>query len=312
MKTSLSSIDQDQLKGVMKGIRKAIPLGFKHHSKPLPKKFMPSQTPKEAGALTIVNQEFNHGRSQVGTLGGGNHFIEFQQAADRHIWVMVHSGSRNLGFKVANHYNKIAVALNKKSKKPLPSSWQLAALPLDSSQGKNYLAEMNYCVLFAKSNREVMMRRIQEIMEEILHGKISFEPSFDVAHNYAALELHFGKKVMVHRKGATRAFPGELGIIPGSQGTNSYIVCGKGNPESFQSCSHGAGRKLGRKQAQKQLDLEKEKRELDQKGILHAIRGRRDLEEAAGAYKDIEQVMSLQQDLVEIQEILQPLAVIKG
>ena len=157
-----------------------------------------------------------------------------------------------------------------------------------------------------------MITRIQEIMTETVSGGIGFEPILDVAHNYAALETHFGKKVMVHRKGATRAFSGESGIIPGSQGTNSYLVCGKGNPDSFRSCSHGAGRKLGRKQAQKQLDLDREKKRLDGKGILHAIRGRRDLEEAAGAYKDIEQVMSLQEDLVEIQEVLQPLAVIKG
>ena len=118
--------------------------------------------------------------------------------------------------------------------------------------------------------------------------------------------------MIVHRKGATRAYPDEIGIIPGSQGTLSYIVSGKGNPESFCSCSHGAGRKLGRKQAQKLLDLDKEKKKLEQQGILHALRRRRDLEEAAGAYKDIQKVIRLQEDLVDILEILQPLAVIKG
>ena len=313
MKTSLSSLDKTQLKEVMKAIRKAIPLGFKHHAKPLPKQAMPASPSKRGDQLLkIVRQEYESGRKQIGTLGGGNHFIEFQQAPDRSIWVMVHSGSRNLGFKVANHYNKVAVSLNKKRKSPVPPSWQLAGLSLESTQGQAYLEEMNYCVSFAKTSRRVMITRIKEILVDTVSTEITFEPILDVAHNYAALETHFGKKVMVHRKGATRAFSGELGIIPGSQGTSSYIVCGKGNPESFRSCSHGAGRRLGRKQAQKQLDLDQEKKRLERKGILHAIRGKRDLEEAAGAYKDIEQVMSLQEDLVEIKDVLQPLAVIKG
>jgi len=133
-----------------------------------------------------------------------------------------------------------------------------------------------------------------------------------VAHNYAAAETHFGREVLVHRKGATRAGRGETGIVPGSQGTASYIVRGLGNVDSFSSCSHGAGRRLGRKQAQRQLDLKAEIQRLEERQILHAIRGRRDLEEAAGAYKDIEVVMANQLDLVEIVTRLQPLAVIKG
>ena len=141
---------------------------------------------------------------------------------------------------------------------------------------------------------------------------IDFEQPINIAHNYAARELHFGKQVYIHRKGATRAKPGERGIIPGSQGSFSYIVSGKGNPESFQSCSHGAGRRLGRKQAQRELNLDREKRQLDEKNILHAIRSRKDLDEAAGAYKDIETVMAHQNDLVDTLEVLQPLAVIKG
>ena len=124
--------------------------------------------------------------------------------------------------------------------------------------------------------------------------------------------ITFYKEVLVHRKGATRAGSGETGIIPGSQGSASYIVRGKGNLESFSSCSHGAGRRLGRKQAQRQLDLQSEINLLESQQILHAIRGRRDLEEAAGAYKDIEEVLRFQQDLVEVVTRLRPLAVIKG
>jgi tRNA-splicing ligase RtcB len=134
----------------------------------------------------------------------------------------------------------------------------------------------------------------------------------NIAHNYAALEEHYGERVIVHRKGATRAQVGEIGIIPGSQGSPSYIVRGKGNRESFESCSHGAGRKMGRKQAQRQLNLEQEKKRLDDQGIIHAVRSVSDLEEATGAYKDIDEVMDNQLDLVEVLVELHPLAVVKG
>ena len=134
----------------------------------------------------------------------------------------------------------------------------------------------------------------------------------NIAHNYAKMENHFGANVMVHRKGATSAKEGQLGIIPGSQGTSSYIVEGLGNADSFKSCSHGAGRKMGRKKAIAELDLEAEQKALEDKGILHSVRGRDQLDEAPSAYKDIETVMEEQKDLVKILAKLSPLAVIKG
>jgi len=312
VKTSLTAIERSEMKQVMKNIRKTVPLGFKHHPKPLADTYMPPLSSEVEQNLPLVAQEYGRAQAQLGTLGGGNHFIEFQQAQDQTFWIMVHSGSRNLGYKVAHHYNKIAISLNKRSVSPIPKSWQLACLPLDSKEGRRYLNEMSYCVQFAHANRLLMLERIEGALQEAVGATIQFDTPINIAHNYAAEEIHFGKKVVIHRKGATRAYPDEQGIIPGSQGTASYIVIGKGNPESFCSCSHGAGRKLGRKQAQRQLDLEKEKELLEQKGIIHAIRRRKDLEEAAGAYKDIETVIRLQEDLVDIQEILQPLAVIKG
>jgi tRNA-splicing ligase RtcB len=134
----------------------------------------------------------------------------------------------------------------------------------------------------------------------------------NIHHNYAAWENHFGENVVVHRKGATSARDGQIGLIPGSQGTSSYVVRGKGNPDSFMSCSHGAGRKMGRKEACRTLDLAAEQKLLDDKGIIHAIRGQDDLEEASGAYKSIDVVMEEQKDLVDILVKLEPLAVIKG
>jgi tRNA-splicing ligase RtcB len=249
--------------------------------------------------------------TQLGTLGGGNHFIEIQKGSDGFIWIMIHSGSRNIGFKVANYYNRLAIDLNRRWGSKIPKQWQLAFLPIDSEPGQKYISEMRYCIDFAYANRKLMMERVQAALQKYA-GPVSFDPLINIAHNYAVMEYHFHKNVMVHRKGATRAQDGEIGIIPGSQGTPSYIVRGKGNPESFSSCSHGAGRRMGRKQAQRQLDLEGEQKRLDDQGVLHSIRSRRDLDEAAGAYKDIDKVIDNQLDLVEVLVELRPLAVIKG
>ena len=154
------------------------------------------------------------------------------------------------------------------------------------------------------------MKRVEEAIFTVVGGK--FISQNNIAHNYAALENHFGQNVVVHRKGATRAYLGEVGIIPGSQGTKSYIVEGLGNPSSFMSCSHGAGRKMGRKEAQRTLDLQEQIKLMDSQGIIHGIRTENDLDEAPGSYKDIEVVMEEQKDLVNILMELTPIAVIKG
>jgi tRNA-splicing ligase RtcB len=224
---------------------------------------------------------------------------------------MVHSGSRNLGYKVANFYNRLANVLNARWGSSIPKKWQLAFLPLSSETGRQYQVEMHYCVDFALANRQLMMEHIQDVFTAVV-SPVTFSSFINIAHNYAALESHFHKQVIVHRKGATSAREGELGIIPGSQGAPSYIVRGKGNPESFASCSHGAGRKMGRKEAQRSLDLDSEMKKLDDQGILHSIRNRKDLDEAAGAYKNIDKVVENQLDLIEVVVSLRPLAVVKG
>lgn len=317
VKTSLERIGRADLKKILggnkkgdKGIRAQIPLGFSHNPQNQPDRYMPDVR-RFVVDLPIISREYEAARKQVGTLGGGNHFIEIQQGDDGFIWLMIHSGSRNLGYKVANHYNAIAVCERKKQKHPVPKSWQLAYFPLKSTHGQNYLHEMQYCVDFALANRDLMMQKVQQCVVDII-GDVNFAEPINIAHNYAALEAHFDEEVVVHRKGATRAYENQLGIIPGSQGAKSFIVKGKGEPESFMSCSHGAGRKMGRKQAQRQLDLKSEMKKLDKLGVLHSVRGKRDLDEAPGSYKDISVVMSNQEDLVTIEVGLTPLAVIKG
>lgn len=322
VQSSLKTLPLKELKKIIATIRREIPLGFKHHKKIQAGSQMP-QFPKECGSkeLPIVSREYDNGQLQLGTLGGGNHFIEFQKGDDDYLWLMIHSGSRNIGYQVASHYNKLAKSLaakyqknrQKKSSKypPLSPKIQLDYLLLGSDTADSYLKEMNYCVRFAAANRQAMLSKVCSIIGDF-EPSVSYSPLLDVAHNYAAEEFHFGLQVMVHRKGATRAAAGELGIIPGSQGTSSYIVRGLGNPDSFCSCSHGAGRKLGRKQAIRQLDLKKEIERLERQHILHGIRHKKNLDEAAGAYKDIEKVMNNQRDLVEIVATLRPLAVVKG
>lgn len=308
LKTDLEDLDTDALKNVMTGIRKSIPLGHNWHSTKQDETLMPIVDKMPL----ITGREYNRALHQLGTLGGGNHFIELQRGSDGFIWAMIHSGSRNIGKTVAEHYNNLAKKLNQRWHVNVPANWDLAFLPIETDEAHDYIAEMRYCVDFAFANRRLMMERVKEAIQSAVNVEVKFDDLINIAHNYAAWEHHFDADVLVHRKGATRARQGETGIIPGSQGTKSYIVEGLGNPESFESCSHGAGRKMGRKQAQRELDLDAEIKRLNDKGIIHAVRNKNDLDEASGAYKDIDVVMANQSDLVKIKVELEPLAVVKG
>jgi len=313
VETTLDSIDTETLKEIMGKIRAAIPVGFNHHQSP--QDGMPYLVTGgrgvglgEVGA--IVAQEYKSAQKQLGTLGGGNHFIEIQRSESGRIWIMLHSGSRNIGLKVAKFYNDLAKEMDALWYSKVDPKSDTAFFPIDSEEGIAYHKEMSFCLDFAMANRTLMMDRIRGIF--VTATGCNFAQVVNIHHNYAQMENHFGRNVMVHRKGATSAKEGEFGIIPGSQGTASYIVKGKGNKLSFTSCSHGAGRRMGRREAQRSLNLEAEKKLLDDQGIIHAIRGKDDLDEAAGAYKDIDVVMEEQKDLVDIVVKLRPLGVIKA
>jgi tRNA-splicing ligase RtcB len=265
----------------------------------------------------FVEDRYQHDRKNLGTLGGGNHFIEIQ--ADEHgtIWLMLHSGSRNLGYRIASYYNNIAMELNQRWHTEIPCK-DLAFLPADSNEGKNYIRDMQFALRYAFANRQKMMTVAKQVLKEHFM-KVSFIEEINIHHNYAALENHFGRNLWVHRKGATSARKGELGIIPGSMGARSYIVKGLGNPESFCSCSHGAGRKMGRNEASRNLTLEECDRAMQ--GIVfdrwQKAKGRKkgaeyDFGEAPQAYKDIDLVIKSELDLIEPLVVLRPLGVIKG
>ncbi len=305
-KTKLQEISRDEIKKVLGIVRRIVPVGFNHRKTPLDINEPPAQR-----HAPIANEEYESARYQVGTLGGGNHFIEIQRGSDGCIWYMIHSGSRNIGKKVCDYYNKLAKSLNSRRSQMVPREWDLAYLPVESDEGVQYVQEMQYCQEFAYKNREVMAGLIADAFAEATSG-FDVQKTINVHHNYAHLEEHFGERVWVHRKGAISAHKGAVGIIPGSQGSKSFITRGLGNPESFSSCSHGAGRRMGRKEAQRTLSLSDEIKHMDDLGIVHGIRGAGDLDEAAGAYKDIDAVMAEQADLVEIEVELTPLGVIKA
>lgn len=313
VKTTLTEIDTETLKEILGEIRRQIPVRFKKHKSQQDESLLPELDEFLLSFESVIKEQWANARKSIGTLGGGNHFIEIQKDKEGFIWIMVHSGSRDIGRRVGDHYNKIAIEENKKCFSVVTKEKELAFLSVDSDEGRRYQAEMEWCVKFAFANRSLMMERIKKIFEEKLakENELTFEPMINIAHNYAALENHFGRDVWVHRKGATSSKEGEMGIIAGSQGSRSYVVRGKGNLESFMSCSHGAGRKMGRKEAERNLSLEEEQRILDEQGILHAVRGKKDLDEATGAYKDISVVMENQDDLVDIVVELRPIAVVK-
>ena len=268
-------------------------------------------------------------RMNLGTLGGGNHFVELQKSTPvdgsagepeggAKVWLMIHSGSRNLGKRIEEHYHRIAARICERFHSPLPDK-DLAFLPIDEPTGHDYFTDMLFALRYAKENRRRMMEAMKATLAEFVPG-VNFIRTIDIHHNYAAFEEHFGEKVCVHRKGATSAKLDEIGIIPGSMGTASYIVRGLGNPDSFMSCSHGAGRRMSRIAASTTLTVEECDKAMDgivcerwhkYKGFGKA-KGRLDLSEAPQAYKDIEDVIASELDLVEPLVRLVPLASLKG
>jgi tRNA-splicing ligase RtcB len=304
---SVNELDNNDIRRALNRIRARIPVGFDHHSK--------SQAWDgfdDAPDVPVIRQELASARKQLGTLGGGNHFIELQKDEHARVWLMVHSGSRNFGYKIAREYHSAAMKYCRDRGVSLPDR-DLAFFPMDERMAGDYFAAMEFALRFAYENRQVMKVWCKEVLADLAGS--SFDNEVNIHHNFAARERHFGRDVVVHRKGATRARKGELGIIPGSMGTKSYIVRGLGCAESFESCSHGAGRVMGRNEANRQLSTADVRQALG--GVIlqewpKDRKGRIDLSEAPQAYKDIDEVIEAEKDLVEVVFRLEPLGVIKG
>lgn len=254
---------------------------------------------------------FEKSLTQLGTLGGGNHFLEIQRDGNGRVFVMLHSGSRSLGKAICDEYHKRALALNKAWHSDLPHD-ELAYLPVGSDEFGAYWKAMAFALRFAEVNRTRMLDVVEAAFER--HTAIGrFDRVVDVHHNYAAWETHGGMTGIVHRKGAVRARDGETVLIPGSMGTASYVGEGLGNAESFHTCQHGAGRAMSRTAARKAKTSIAVYAEMEALGVVLRSSEPKDVaEEAAFAYKDIESVMAASASLVRATKRLTPLGVVKG
>ena len=255
---------------------------------------------------------------QLGTLGSGNHFLELQADEEGYVWIMLHSGSRGLGAQVCTYYDRLAQRLNEEWHSDVPREARLAFLPVETREGQEYLRWMTFCMAYALENRTRMLDAAVEALFQAVRSvapddRYLITEAVDTHHNYADFEHHFGSDVLVHRKGAVRARAGEMVIIPGSMETGSYIARGLGNRESFETCSHGAGRRLSRSAAKRERSAQDVIQSMRAKGIMLAKPNTGDVAEEAGhAYKDVDQVMRESADLVEPVFRLRPLGVLKG
>ncbi|MGN1411206.1 MAG: RtcB family protein [Oscillospiraceae bacterium] len=307
------------IKLIVGNILRNVPVGFNHFKKPQPSKVLDlakEQIEKYSKDIELLPQ-IDDGYYQVGTLGGGNHFIEIQEDENGMACIMLHSGSRHFGNIVGEHFNNIARELNRKYYSSIPEEYNLPFLPVDTDEGQRYLNYMKLSMDFAHENRERILTTIKDIFTTSVEKYVGITPTYmnqiNCHHNYSQLESHFDKNVWVHRKGAVRVLKDELAIIPGAMGSYSYIVKGKGNPDSFNSSSHGAGRKYSRKGALEKFSTEKVIVDLKNQGVVLAKPKKDDVaEECRFAYKDIETVMNNQLDLVEPIKKLSTVGVIKG
>jgi len=320
VRTSIPVLDTDRkkLRDLIIKIKEIIPCGEGNsHRKVQPWDNMDQSIDDFRGRSWYSGHVKERAGKCLGTLGGGNHFIEIQAGDDDMIWLMIHSGSRHLGNIIAKHYQKIALELNTSWNVSIPSK-DLVYLPIDSNEGKGYIDDMHFALAYAQENRRRIMDRMMAVFTTFFTGA-DFDNPINIHHNYAALETHFGENVWIHRKGATSARKNEIGIIPGSMGTPSYIVEGLGNPESFMSCSHGAGRVMSRTEASKTLtpqdcDTAMGVVVFDRWSKVRRGKGKGeyDLGEAPQAYKNIDDVIQSELDLIRPVVKLRPLAVVKG
>jgi tRNA-splicing ligase RtcB len=309
---TIDDLDVETLKRLRSEIERAVPVGFKERRKALPeaREFL-----DRAGSPRVAKPaQRQKAALQLGTLGGGNHFIEVcVDHSDRSVWVVLHSGSRNIGKSVAEvHINK-AKDLMRRRFIDLPDP-DLAYFTEGTEEFEDYLSDVEWCQQYARRNRELMMDAVLRQLADLTRGQVDFDEILgntrvDCHHNYIAREHHFGQAVLLTRKGAISARKGEMGIIPGSMGTGTFIVRGLGNREAFESAPHGAGRRMSRGQARRQFTIEDLRRQTE------GVECRKDagiVDEIPAAYKDIHQVIEKSADLVEVVTQVKQVVCAKG
>ena len=324
MHTSLTASDlPDNLAPLRSAIEKAVPHGRAHHGGRrdrgafgnVPKRNVKAWEGLREGYERVVAKypkldRNNPPVNQLATLGSGNHFIEICLDEDDDVWFMLHSGSRGVGNRTGMHFIQLAQKDMGRHLQNLPDK-DLAYFEEGSDHFDDYWFAVDWAQRYAATNRELMMEAVTEAVRDtkLVPAFRAKEQVVNCHHNYVAREHHYGDDVMVTRKGAVRAGIGDLGIIPGSMGARSFIVRGKGNPESFESCSHGAGRVMSRTAAKKKFTLD------DHVKATQGVACRKDkgvIDETPAAYKDIDAVMAAQSDLVEIVHRLKQIVCVKG
>ncbi len=303
-----SGILDGKLKDLRHEIERAIPVGFNAHKETDDTAARWKGWDNFEDLIESVQDRKVKAMKQLGTLGGGNHFLEVCLDTEDNVWLMLHSGSRNIGKEIAERHIATAKTLHRLNELPDPN---LAYFIQGTDEFKNYWRDLEWAQGYAMMNRQVMMKRLLKSFNRMFNKQKEFRPEIAVNchHNYVALEEHFGEKVFVTRKGAINAESGRYGIIPGSMGAKSFIIKGLGNPQSYNSCSHGAGRKMSRTAAKKRFTRE------DLERMTKGVECRKDsgvIDEIPGAYKDIDQVMRNQSDLVEIVAELKQVVCVKG
>jgi tRNA-splicing ligase RtcB len=284
-------------KGIFDRIYRNVPTGFAHNKRDDPWA-AGEALPRSAALQAMLDRK---GMADLHSLGGGNHFIELGGDESAGMWIVIHSGSRNLGHSVATHYMKLAAGDGRAREGHY-------ALREDSQEGRNYIEDLAFCLEYALENRMGMVSRIEAAVQgEIRTGKVLWETAINRNHNHA--EKNDG--LWIHRKGATHAEKGMMGVIPGNMRDGSFIVRGKGNEAALCSSSHGAGRVMGRAEAKRTLDMSTFRKEMEDRGIQARIENAT-LDEAASAYKDIFSVMAMQRDLVDVVHHIKPMINIKG
>lgn len=302
----------DNLAAIRDAIERAVPLGKgtgTSHGVPAHVEHMVASAPAQVLAIMGDGAGMDRAARQVGSLGSGNHFIELCLDQDGSVWIMLHSGSRGIGNMIGTHYIEQAKRNMEKFFISLPDA-DLAYFPEDTDDFNDYVAAVQWAQDYALENRSVMMLAVIQALRDAIPAEFSVtDEAVSCHHNYVEREHHFGRNLWVTRKGAVRARVGDLGIIPGSMGQKSYIVRGKGNLESYCSCSHGAGRQMSRAEAKRRFSL------TDLVNQTAGVECRQDadvIDEIPGAYKDLDLVMANQVDLVEVVHTLRAVLCVKG
>lgn len=306
----------DNLRAVRSAIEEAIPVGFDRHKTDKARAStvralsvgMDEVLNKHPKILKMMKKPYQTWVRQLGTLGGGNHFIELCLDENDDVWIMLHSGSRGIGNMIGQYFIRMAQKDMERHIHNLPHK-DLAYFTEGAEHFNDYVTAVHWAQDYAMENRREMMRLIVDALKKSLPKFGVTKEAINCHHNYVSMENHFGENVFITRKGAISAGENELGIIPGSMGAKSFIVSGKGNPESFCSCSHGAGRKMSRSKAKREFSKE------DLESQTEGIECRKDtgvIDEIPGAYKDIDVVMDHQHDLVDVVHTLRQVVCVKG